>query len=169
MKFLFETLILIVFAVTALFLYQNYWDDVQYALFGKEHIHTIYLGSTALRVTVADEYEERIVGLSGVAQLNDFEGKLFIFDNDAKHGIWMKDMLIPIDILWIDQNLEVVHIAENALPSSYPNQVFAPPVDARMVLELNAYFVRSINVEVGDRLNLPPSLLPDDIRENLQE
>lgn len=169
MKLVFEAVIFLVIIVLGVFLYQTYWDDVKHAVFGEEPQHTIYLDSTALNVTVADEHAERLRGLSGVAKLDDFEGKLFIFDEDAKHGIWMKDMLIPLDILWINSNLEVIHIEENVLPSTYPDQIFAPPSDARFVLELNAYFVRSINVVVGDRLNLSSSLLPRDIRENLQK
>jgi uncharacterized protein len=169
MKFLYETAILIIFGATALFLYVTYWDDVRYAIFGDEPSHTIYISSAAIDVTVADEPEERIQGLSGVKKLKDFEGKLFIFDTDGKHGIWMKDMLFPIDIIWIDKNLKVVHIEENALPSSYPNTVFAPPVDARFVLEMNAYFAASIKIAVGDRLTLAPSLLPADIKRDLQQ
>jgi uncharacterized membrane protein (UPF0127 family) len=168
MRFFFETAILIIFAITAVFLYQNYWDDVRYALFGDEPVHTIFIGSTALQVTVADEPEERMLGLSGVSSLRDFEGKLFIFDTDERHGIWMKDMLFPIDIIWIDKNLRVVHIQENALPASYPNQIFVSPIDARFIIEVNAYLVRSVNISVGDVLNVPPSLLPIDIRETLQ-
>ena len=169
MKFLFETLILVVVAVLSVYLYQNYWDDLQYALFGDRDVHTIYLGATALEVSVADEHSERVQGLSGVKELDNFEAKLFIFDNDGKHAIWMKDMLFPLDILWINKDLGIIHIEENVLPETYPNQVFAPPVDARFVLELNAYYVRSIGVELGERITLPPSLIPDDIKRNLQQ
>lgn len=168
MRFFFETAILIIFAVTALFLYQNYWDDLRYALFGEEYLHTIYVGSTAISVTVADEYDERLQGLGGTRSLGDFQGKLFIFDTDAKHGIWMKDMHYPIDIIWIDKHLNVVHIEENVSPSTYPTQIFAPPVDARFVLEVNAYLVRSVDIALGDRANIPPSLLPVEVKENLQ-
>lgn len=160
---------MIIFAVTAVFLYQQYWDDIRHALFGDEPHYTIYLGKIALDVTVADEYDERVLGLSGVPSLRDLQGELFIFDTDAKHGMWMKDMLIPLDIIWIDKDLRVVHIAENVLPNTYPHQIFAPPVDARFVLETNAFFVSSLKVKLGDRLNLPPSLIPEDIRKDLQQ
>lgn len=159
---------MVICVVMALYLYQNYWDDLRYALFSDEPVHTIYLASVAIDVTVADETDERIAGLSGVSGLRDLEGKLFIFDADGKHGIWMKDMLIPIDILWIDKNLKVIHIVENASPDSYPHTVFSPPLDARFVLEMNAFFVSSLKIKVGDTLTLPPSLIPEDIKRNLQ-
>lgn len=169
MKFLLETVVLIILGVTAVFVYQNYWDDIQAALFGGEEKYVIYLASTAIDVSIADDQGERIQGLSGVEKLNELEGKLFIFDTDAKHGIWMKDMLMPLDIIWINKDLQVVHIAENVLPSTYPNQVFSPPVDARFVLEMNAFFVSSLKVRLGDRLTLPPSIVPSDIKQSLQQ
>lgn len=169
MKFLIEAIVIVIFGATAIFVYLTYWEEVQSALFGDEEMYTIYLGSVALDVTLADEQAERIKGLSGTPSLGDFEGKLFIFDTDSKHGIWMKDMLMPLDIIWIDKNLQVVHIEENVLPNTYPNKVFSPPVDARFVLEMNAFFVSSLKVRLGDRMTLPPTIVPGDIKQDLQE
>lgn len=167
MKILLDIFIIIVLFFTGLFLYTQYWDAVKLAFFGTDTEYTIYLGSKALNVTVADEQEERIQGLSGVTSLTDFNGKLFIFDTDEKHGIWMKDMLFPIDIIWIDKNLTVVDIAENVDPTTYP-RVYAPKTESRFVLEVNAFFVSTTRVAVGDRLVLPPGILPEDIEKSLQ-
>jgi len=167
-KILLDIVIIIVVASTSLFLYKEYWDNVQRAFFGDEPLYTIYLGSKALEVTVADSPQERIQGLSGVTSLRDFEGKLFIFDTDAIYGIWMKEMLFPLDIIWIDKDLTVIHIEENVSPDSYP-KTFVPTADARFVLEVNAKFVSSVQVKVGDRLLLPPGILPKDIEKELQK
>jgi len=168
MKFLIDVVVVIVVASVGIFLYLNYWDDFKDILFQDEAHYTIYVGSVAVDLTVADEHDERVLGLSGVSSLGDSQGELFIFDNDAKHGMWMKDMLIPIDIIWIDKQLQVIHILENVQPSTYP-EVFAPPADARFVVEMNAHFVSSLKLKVGDRLTLPPSLLPSDIKNDLQQ
>lgn len=167
MKILLDVFIIIVLFFIGLFLYTQYWDTLQHALFGTDAQYTIYLGSKALNVTVADEPQERIQGLSSVASLGDFNGKLFVFDTDEKHGIWMKDMLFPIDIIWIDKNLLVVDIAENVDPATYP-RVYAPKTESRFVLEVNAFFVSTTKVAVGDRLVLPPGILPKDIEKSLQ-
>jgi hypothetical protein len=166
MRFVIDIIIILVFSITAFFLYQNYWDDLKNSLFQSEPNYEIYLGSTALGVTLADDYEERIRGLSGVPFLEDFGGKLFIYDTDERHGIWMKDMLMPIDILWIDKNLTIVYIVKNVNPNTYP-EVFYPPTNARFVVETNAHFVSSFKIGVGDRMILPTHLLPADIKENL--
>lgn len=169
MKFFLETVVLLAFAFTAIVLYVNYWDDIRSILFSDEEEYAIYLGDVALKVTVADEYDERIKGLSGTPMLGDLEGKLFIFDEEGKHGIWMKDMIMPIDILWIDKNLQVIHIEENVLPSSYPATTYYPQKEARFVLEMNAFFVSSLRVQIGDRLTLPPALIPDDVKVHLRQ
>lgn len=168
MRFLLDIVVIFVFGATAIFLYVQHWDDIQRALFKTDPEYTIYLGATAVQVTVADTQSELIQGLSGVPYLRDLQGKLFIFDQDANYGIWMKDMLFPIDIIWIDKNLTVVYIAENIAPNTYP-EIFTPSINARFVVEMNAHFVSSLRVKVGDRLTLPPSLLPTDIKENLQQ
>ena len=168
MKMLIDTLVVAVLAVTSWYLYVNYFDDVQHALFGSEPMYTIYVGAKALEVTVADEDNERIQGLSGVKSLGDFNGKLFIFDTDGQHYIWMKDMYLPLDIIWVNKNLEIVHIEEQVTPETYP-KAFTSEADARFVLEVNANFVSSVRVAVGDRLLLPPGILPEDISKNLQQ
>ena len=118
MKLFFEIFVLFVVVVTGWFVYQNYWDDLVYILFSDEPNYVLYIDDVALQVTVADNKEERIKGLSGVSSLGDFEGKLFIFDESNYHGIWMKDMRIPIDILWFNEDLELVDYKENVSPDS---------------------------------------------------
>lgn len=168
MKLVFEAIIVLVVCFTAFYTYTTYWDDFLAIFSTDNEKFLVYVGDVALSVTVADDPEERRQGLSGVAKLNDFEGKLFIFDEAQKHGIWMKDMLIPIDIIWLDDNLTVIHIEENVVPESYP-EIYAPNEPARFVLEMGAHFVDTLRLKTGDRLNVPSELLPVDIRENLQE
>ncbi len=168
MRFFVDVVVIAVCAVLGVFLYQNYWDTFKATFLNEEATHTIYVGSAAIVVTVADSNEERIQGLSGVRSMREREGKLFIFDESGRHGIWMKDMYMPLDIIWIDKDLRVVHIAENVSPDTYP-EVFAPDEDARFVLEMNAHFVSSLRVKEGDLLTLPSVLLPVDIKQSLQE
>jgi uncharacterized protein len=167
-RFFLDVVVILVCAVTGFFLYQNYWDTFMATLFSDEPAHTVYIGSAAVVVTVADTEQKRIQGLSGVKKLDEREGKLFVFDTDARHGIWMKDMLIPLDIIWIDKDLRVVSFKENVSPQTFP-EAFRPDADARFVLEMNAHFVSSLRVQVGDRLTVPSQLLPEDIKKTLQQ
>ncbi len=167
MKLLFDVVIFIAFGLALLFAYLTYWDDLMVLLFDEEPKYTIFIDNVPVVVTVADTKETRTQGLSGVQKLGKNEGKFFVFDSNAKHGIWMKDMLLPLDIIWIDEQLNVIHIEERVEPSTYPT-IFAPQTEARFVLETNAFFVDSLKVEVGDRLFIPPEILPKDISKNLQ-
>jgi uncharacterized membrane protein (UPF0127 family) len=88
-------------------------------------------------VDVADTDTERKQGLSGRRFLGEREGMLFIFDKNDQHGIWMKDMNFPIDVLWISENFRIIDIERNLEPSSYP-EVERSSRPARYVLELPA-------------------------------
>lgn len=160
MKQLLSAVFIIGLGAIAIYGYREYSDDIQNALFQEGDTYRIFVDTVALEVSVADDSEERRQGLSGTDSLGELEGKLFIFETADTHGFWMKDMLYPIDILWIDEDLTIVHIAESATPDSYPT-VFKPSVPARFVLETNASFVGTYKITVGTKVTLPPGLIPD--------
>lgn len=83
---------------------------------------------------------------------NDY-GMLFVFPKDSKYGFWMKDMLAPIDIFWLDSKGQVIFIAQNVATSTYPN-VFYPTAPARYVLETAAGFAREHSIATGTPLLL---------------
>lgn len=109
---------------------------------------------TPLRVTVLTEQAELVRGLSGRESLGPTEGMLFVFSKDDYHGIWMKDMLFPIDIVWVNRDGVIVDIAQSVRPDTYPT-VFEPSVPARFVIETNAYFTDSFGIRKGDTVQLP--------------
>jgi uncharacterized protein len=113
----------------------------------------IQLAGRTLHVSVVETPADRARGLSGRTSLQPYDGMLFVFDRVAKHGLWMKDMLIRIDMLWLSDKGEVLYIEENVSPATYP-KIFTPDVPARYVLELPAGFVKGYNVAVGDILRL---------------
>lgn len=100
---------------------------------------------------VVESDPERVRGLSGREHLADGEGMLFVFDADARHAFWMKDMNFPIDIIWFDSDFDVVHIEHSLSPSTYP-ETFTPPFPARYVLEVPAGFAKVHSIAQGDTL-----------------
>jgi hypothetical protein len=109
----------------------------------------VILGRQSLVVNVARTSEERAQGLSGIESLPDNEGLLFVFDSPGKYSFWMKDMNFPIDIVWIDEGMKVVHIENNISPDTYPTN-FISSRDASYVLEVNSGVVERAGVSVGD-------------------
>src|SRR3989338_6278411 len=69
-----------------------------------------------INVEIADDQHERTIGLMYRDNLPDYVGMLFIFTEEAAYAFWMKNMKIPIDIVWIDRNLNVVRIEQNVPP-----------------------------------------------------
>lgn len=92
------------------------------------------IGMATISVEIADTQAEQTQGLSGRASLGANEGVLFVFDKSDYYGFWMKDMLFPIDIIWIDEHMRVIGTTKNISPDTYPN-VFYPPAPSQFVLE----------------------------------
>jgi uncharacterized protein len=116
-------------------------------------VRTIEIGGISLTVEIADTDALRAQGLSGHEPLKSNEGMLFVFDTDGMYSFWMKDMLFPIDILWLDAEGDVVHIEKNLSPDTYP-QSFTPGSPSRYVLELRAGFADQYDIRIGSRATL---------------
>jgi uncharacterized protein len=110
---------------------------------------TILLRGKEFDVFVADTEQKRVRGLSGVEILEANDGMFFVFQKNDLWGIWMKEMKIPIDIIWLDENMRVVHIEEKVSPESFP-KVFTPSQFARYVLEVSSGTVERVGIKVGD-------------------
>jgi uncharacterized membrane protein (UPF0127 family) len=113
----------------------------------------VFEDQTLMEVEVADSVQERTRGLSGHAPLGPEEGMLFLFDDKKIAGIWMKDMLFSIDLIWLDGNM-VVDLHSN-LPLEDPvSTIYRPEVPVDRVLEIPAGFIEEHGVIVGDRLDI---------------
>ncbi|HET7098748.1 MAG TPA: DUF192 domain-containing protein [Patescibacteria group bacterium] len=119
----------------------------------------IAIGSTSISVSVADNKDARKVGLSGITSLDKSSGMLFIFDKkNTIPGFWMKDMAIPLDIIWINDNT-IVKIDKNVdFPKTgTPDEkltTYGPGQPIDYVLEVNAGFSDTNNIKVGDKVDL---------------
>lgn len=100
---------------------------------------------------IADTPEEQRRGLSGRPSLEQNQGMLFLFDRSLIRNFWMKDMLFPIDIIWIDENMRITGYKENALPESFP-ETFSSEVPVKYVFEVNAFETKRRGIEIGDQV-----------------
>jgi uncharacterized membrane protein (UPF0127 family) len=90
-------------------------------------------------------------GLGGRFSLPADEGMLFVFSPEGEYGFWMKDTLIPLDIVWIKADKTVAGVAYNVMPDTYP-QIFLPPQPILYVLELNASAAEKFGIATGTPL-----------------
>ena len=104
-------------------------------------------------VELAITTQERTRGLMFREKLDLDKGMLFIFENEEKYSFSMKNTLIPLDIIWISENREVVFISKNTQPcKSDPCPTINPDKKAQYVLELNGGITDKIGLEVGDKI-----------------
>jgi len=107
------------------------------------------------KVLIASDPIKRSKGLGGFKELKDNEGMLFLFNQPDKYGFWMKDMLFPIDIIWI-KDFKIVDIASNVLPEGAKNilelKVYYPKDKADKVLEINAGLAEKYGFKIGDEV-----------------
>ena len=85
-------------------------------------------------IELATTTAARVRGLSNRTYIQKDTGFLMQFEAMGKPGIWMKDMLFPIDIYWLDARFNLVDTKLSVSPATYPN-VFYPTGDAEYVLE----------------------------------
>lgn len=103
-------------------------------------------------VEIADDDMERMRGLQNRTTLFPDAGMLFIFPESERHAFWMKDTLIPLDMIWLDSSRKVVHIESNVPPCRKdPCPTYTPATAALYVLELNAGQAASRGITLGDK------------------
>ena len=103
--------------------------------------------------------EARSRGLMFLEKLLPGQGMLFVFEKEGLYSFWMKNTLLPLDVLWLDGGRRVVHIESNAPPCpADPCPSYSPSRPALYVLELAAGGARLFDLKLFDRLEfkLPP-------------
>ena len=106
----------------------------------------ITIGNKSYQVSLAETEEEQMKGLQGVHTLPEDEGILFVFEESGDVGFWMKDTLIPLDIIYINDDDEVISV-EQGIPG---DETILEHSDVKYVLEVN----KDSGIKVGDELDI---------------
>ncbi len=112
----------------------------------------VCLGEVCLRAQLADSAPKRQQGLMFRKSLPEKEGMLFVFDQEAPHAFWMKNMYIPLDIIWISQDKRIIDIKTNNPPCQGKCENIVPCAPARYVLEVSSGFVNRNAIKVGEQV-----------------
>lgn len=104
----------------------------------------------AVKVEIADTPDTRELGLMYRNHLGDNAGMLFIFPSPSATQFWMKNTVIPLDMLFADSNRKVVGIVANAQP--YSEALLGGFGGTLYVLEVNGGYAAGHAIAVGDRL-----------------
>jgi uncharacterized membrane protein (UPF0127 family) len=114
----------------------------------------IELAGHRIDVEVADTDLTRARGLMYRSTLPSDQGMLFVFPDSEERTFWMKNTLIPLDMLFFDENRRLVNV-QHAVPCrADPCTLYASDDKARYVVELNAGAAARLGVKPGDMLRI---------------
>jgi uncharacterized membrane protein (UPF0127 family) len=110
-------------------------------------------GQAHFNVEVADDVQELGKGLMFRESLPASAGMLFIYDTPRHARFWMKNTLIPLDMIFLDSAGRVLQVAQNAIPLD------ETPIDGGegvlMILEINGGMAQGLGITVGSELRHP--------------
>ena len=108
----------------------------------------VILEGVTFAVELAVTPEERALGLMGRSSLGRNQGMLFVYEGDSTPGFWMRGMLIPLDMVWLDAEGVVAGVTANVSPPPEESQppLYYPPRPIRYVLEISAGMAEEMGI-----------------------
>jgi uncharacterized membrane protein (UPF0127 family) len=110
--------------------------------------------NSCVEVELAETREQMETGLMNRINLSDNIGMIFIFDKERVPKLWMKNMLIYLDVIWIDDKGVIVSIDKNVAPCNEHCQPFGPGSYPKFALEVNGGYVDRYNINIGDNVRM---------------
>ncbi len=121
----------------------------------KEPQNKVCFKDSCIEVELAKTPEQITTGLMNRASLAETKAMLFIFENEGVHMFWMKNTLIPLDMIWLDQNGTVTYIEHSVEPcKTQVCPTYGPGTASKYVIETNAGYVLKHSINIGDKANM---------------
>ncbi len=144
------------------------WPDIK-AYLGQRHLGPssgasgygqakVKFSDTTITAEVRLSPELQAKGLGGRTGLAAGSGMLWLYDHPGEYQFWMKDMLIPLDFIWIDQG-QIVDLTANVQPPAAGQaitdlRIYQPKTPASAVLEVNAGFIAAQHLSIGNPVEI---------------
>ena len=117
---------------------------------------TIYIQGKPFLAEIADTPEKQAMGLMFRRQIKDDYGMLFIFSEEDTRSFWMKNTLIPLDIIYLNSSRQIVDMYCSVPPCcADPCPSYISKFPARYVLEINGGLAKKLKIKIGDKIFLP--------------
>jgi uncharacterized membrane protein (UPF0127 family) len=130
-------------------------EDATRAFEGAAHATVRFPGNRVITAVLADTPERSMYGYMFHRDVKENEGMLFVYPESGTHPFWMKNTLVPLDIVWMDENFDILYIEAPARPcQADPCPTYGTPRLSRYVLELRAGTARREALKPGDRLGV---------------
>lgn len=101
-----------------------------------------------IEIEIAENDEERTQGLMYRKSMDDSKGMLFIFPNEEPQSFWMKNTILPLDIIYVNSKREIVKIYKNTTPFSETSLPSGKP--ATYVVEVAGGYTDRYGINEGD-------------------
>jgi uncharacterized membrane protein (UPF0127 family) len=118
--------------------------------FSKEETDKVCIKENCFNVQIADTPIEREKGLMFREEIGQKEGMLFIFQSSGNYPFWMKNTLIPLDIIWINKDGVILDIREAEPCKTDPCPIINHQGSALYVLEIKKGISQELGIHVGD-------------------
>jgi uncharacterized protein len=113
--------------------------------------YRVTVGNVTVYAEAADTFAEREMGLMNRTYLNEDAGMLFIFPTPQQQSFWMKNMRIPLDIVFITADNHVLEIYASVPPcTGDPCTLYTSSAPIQYALEVNSCFCARNGIESGD-------------------
>ncbi len=112
------------------------------------------VGGITVIAEIADDDRERTIGLMNRTSLAPRAGMLFVWDDEKQRSFWMKNTLIPLDMIFIAANGTIVDITTMQPCKSLFCESYKSKEPAKYVLEVNAGFAEEHDVKIGDFVDI---------------
>jgi len=104
-----------------------------------------------LDIEIVSKTKDVQQGLMYRKSMDENKGMLFLMNKEEPQSFWMKNTHIPLDIIFINSNKEIVMIRPNTIP--YSKAPVPSDVAAKYVLEVNSDYCKKYNVKIGDKVS----------------
>ncbi len=120
---------------------------------------TILVDDIPLEVQIADSKARQTRGLMFQEQLPYDQGMIFVFEESGLYSLWMLNVQFPLDMIWFDQDGNVVHIEKDSPPCKTALEIttcpsIVPDAEAVYVLEVTSGFIDQNNITYDSKLTI---------------
>ncbi|QPK62981.1 DUF192 domain-containing protein [Methylomonas sp. LL1] len=110
-----------------------------------------------LDVEIVDTQTQRALGLMYRTQLAENQGMLFVYPDEAMRGVWMKNTLLALDVLFLSEDGRIVNMLHNLSPCAQtPCPAYSSETKARYMLEVNAGFIERHQLKIDQAVIIEP-------------
>ena len=115
---------------------------------------TVTINDIQITVWVADTQKARETGLMGMQNINENEGMLFVYETPGTYAFWMKNTLMPLDVIFISSDKNIIDIQHMEPCVTEPCRIYPPPSDLLYAIEVKGGFTERNNIMVGQKISI---------------